>query len=295
MQVFRQADKPGRTFVTYTSDTYGDGTSTCYQEAAALGFDVRKSDGTGRTARSSPRSRTRAAPTTISFVEFPQGSHNMTVHPSGEWLYNSNSDLITSTAAGDRVHRHLRPGAPGRDEGARAADAARPRDRVARHHVQRGRLARLLGRALAGRDHRHDRPGRARADHLVPEPGDQRLAPGRPVHADRRERPRARVPRRRGRVRGRRRHRPVPERRRLVLRGHRRARARTRRSSATTTSTTRGPTTDARRHLHGARLRRARARAGAHDRLVQRRHARARRLRPRRASRSAGRRSRARA
>ena len=47
VQVFRQADEPGRTFVGYASDTFGDGTSTCYQEAAALGFDVLKEDGTG--------------------------------------------------------------------------------------------------------------------------------------------------------------------------------------------------------------------------------------------------------
>jgi hypothetical protein len=31
--MFRQASKPGRTFVAYASDTFGDGTSTCYQEA----------------------------------------------------------------------------------------------------------------------------------------------------------------------------------------------------------------------------------------------------------------------
>jgi hypothetical protein len=37
VQVFRQADKPGRVFAGYTSDTYGDGTSTCYREAQALG------------------------------------------------------------------------------------------------------------------------------------------------------------------------------------------------------------------------------------------------------------------
>lgn len=35
-------------------------------------------------------------PKTVSFVPFSKGSHNITVHPSGKWLYNSNSDLITS-------------------------------------------------------------------------------------------------------------------------------------------------------------------------------------------------------
>jgi hypothetical protein len=96
VQVFRQADLPGRTFATYTSDTYGDGTSTCYREAEALGFNVRKSDGTGRNGTFIVELTDPLNPKTVSFVEFPQGSHNMTVHPSGEWLYNSNSDLITS-------------------------------------------------------------------------------------------------------------------------------------------------------------------------------------------------------
>ena len=62
IQVFRQASKPGRTFVAYASDTFGDGTSTCYQEAAALGFEVKKSNGTAATAPSLPRSRTRSTP-----------------------------------------------------------------------------------------------------------------------------------------------------------------------------------------------------------------------------------------
>jgi hypothetical protein len=97
VQVLRQADMPGRTFVTYTSDTYGDGTSTCYREAEALGFDAIKPDGKGRFGTFIAEITDPAAPKTISFVEFPQGSHNMTVHPGGEWLYNSNSDLITST------------------------------------------------------------------------------------------------------------------------------------------------------------------------------------------------------
>jgi hypothetical protein len=96
VQVFRQADLPGRTFATYTSDTYGDGTSTCYREAEALGFDVRKSGGAGRNGTFIVELTDALNPRTVSFVEFPQGSHNMTVHPSGEWLYNSNSDLITS-------------------------------------------------------------------------------------------------------------------------------------------------------------------------------------------------------
>ncbi len=96
VQVFKRADLPGRTFVTYTSDTYGDGTSTCYQEAAALGFSVQKSATRGKNGTFIADVTDPLNPTTVSFVEVPKGSHNQTVHPSGRFLYTSNSDLITS-------------------------------------------------------------------------------------------------------------------------------------------------------------------------------------------------------
>ncbi len=96
IQVFKQSDKPGRTFVTYTSDTYGDGTSTCYQEAAALGFDIKKSATRGKNGTFIVDITKPLQPKTVSFVEVPKGSHNQTVHPGGRYLYNSNSDLITS-------------------------------------------------------------------------------------------------------------------------------------------------------------------------------------------------------
>ena len=41
---------------------------------------------------------TPTSPQTVSYVHVPRGSHNMTIHPSGDYLYNSNSDLITSTS-----------------------------------------------------------------------------------------------------------------------------------------------------------------------------------------------------
>jgi LVIVD repeat-containing protein len=96
VQVFRQADKPGRIFAGYTSDTYGDGTSTCYREAEALGFNVRKSNGQGKNGTFIVELTNPLAPTTVSFVEVEQGSHNHSIHPSGQYLYNSNSDLMTS-------------------------------------------------------------------------------------------------------------------------------------------------------------------------------------------------------
>ena len=95
VEVFRQADKPGRTFAAYTSDESGDGTSTCYREAAALGFATKDGEegkhGTFIVDVTNP-----ARPRTVSFVEIEQGSHNQSVHPSGRYLYNSNADLITS-------------------------------------------------------------------------------------------------------------------------------------------------------------------------------------------------------
>jgi hypothetical protein len=42
VQIFRQASKPGRTFAGYASDTFGDGTSTCYGNDIARGLDVYK-------------------------------------------------------------------------------------------------------------------------------------------------------------------------------------------------------------------------------------------------------------
>ena len=38
-----------------------------------------------------------ASPKTLSFASVPQGSHNMTVHPGGKFLFNSNSDLWTAS------------------------------------------------------------------------------------------------------------------------------------------------------------------------------------------------------
>ncbi len=41
---------------------------------------------------------TPTSPQTVSYLHVPRGSHNMTIHPSGDYLYNSNSDLATSTS-----------------------------------------------------------------------------------------------------------------------------------------------------------------------------------------------------
>ena len=51
-------------------------------------------------------------PQTVSYLAVPRGSHNMTIHPSGDYLYNSNSDLITSTAPTITIYDISRPARP---------------------------------------------------------------------------------------------------------------------------------------------------------------------------------------
>jgi hypothetical protein len=90
-------EKDGRWLVAYTRDSgYAAQTRTesaCFQEAEALGFGAADELGPGTfiVDVTDPY-----APTLASFVSFPKGSHNQTVHPSGDYLYNSNSELITS-------------------------------------------------------------------------------------------------------------------------------------------------------------------------------------------------------
>jgi hypothetical protein len=113
VQIFRQRDERGRRFATYTSDTFGDGTSRCYREAEALGFDaINEEAEEGRNGTFIVDITRPTRPKTVSFIEVEQGSHNMTVHPSGNWLYNSNSDLITSYEPAIEYFNISNPAAP---------------------------------------------------------------------------------------------------------------------------------------------------------------------------------------
>ncbi len=93
IQVFRQKS---RVLATYTADAAIGATrlgAQCVREANAAGFDLDGSElGTFLVDLTKP-----SAPRTVGFAEVAQGSHNMTVHPSGDYLYNSNSDLLTNT------------------------------------------------------------------------------------------------------------------------------------------------------------------------------------------------------
>ena len=51
-------------------------------------------------------------PQSVSFLPVQRGSHNMTIHPSGKYLYNSNSDLATSTAPTITIYDISRPKSP---------------------------------------------------------------------------------------------------------------------------------------------------------------------------------------
>jgi hypothetical protein len=84
--------RDGRILASYTAD----GTVGAAGAASTCGRDLRlgpNDAGTVIVDLTTPSN-----PKTLSFLPVPRGSHNMTLHPSGRYLYNSNSDLITSTA-----------------------------------------------------------------------------------------------------------------------------------------------------------------------------------------------------
>ncbi|HYD09845.1 MAG TPA: hypothetical protein VEA78_07065, partial [Acidimicrobiales bacterium] len=85
VQLFTQGD---RVLAAYTADDYGPEytkpESRCYAENGVTEVKY----GTFFIDITNP-----TAPTTAGWVELPKGSHNQSVHPSGQWMYNSNSDL----------------------------------------------------------------------------------------------------------------------------------------------------------------------------------------------------------
>ena len=109
VQVFR---RNGRTYATYTMDSAYvlKEQSQCVREAKALGLfkgtgeapptaiDLfgdfgRAGIGTYIADITNP-----ARPKTVSYVASTKGAHNMTVHPGGRYLYESNSQLYTTAA-----------------------------------------------------------------------------------------------------------------------------------------------------------------------------------------------------
>jgi hypothetical protein len=87
IQVWRTG---GRVLASYTAD----GTVGQAGADSQCGRDLRLEAGDAGTVLvdlTTPRT-----PRSVGFLPVPQGSHNMTLHPTGDYLYNSNSDLYTS-------------------------------------------------------------------------------------------------------------------------------------------------------------------------------------------------------
>lgn len=85
--------KRTRVLASYTAD----GTVGAQGAQSQCGRDLKLDAGDAGTVLvdlTDPR-----RPRSVSFLPVPQGSHNMTLHPSGKYLYNSNSDLYTSGQA----------------------------------------------------------------------------------------------------------------------------------------------------------------------------------------------------
>lgn len=95
VQLFTRPDLGNRTFAVYTHDDGYDfeQSSKCAGELKALGFDLESAAYTGTYIADVTNPY---APVSVAFIPIAQGSHNQSVHPSGRYLYNSNSDLITS-------------------------------------------------------------------------------------------------------------------------------------------------------------------------------------------------------
>jgi hypothetical protein len=111
IQVFQQEiDGATRTFFAFTDDGIASGRGmytgarstlpTCNTWADDNEVDLGNLQGTFFAEITDPRN-----PETVSFLSAPKGSHNATVDPSGNWFYNSNSELITNAlAAGIEVY-----------------------------------------------------------------------------------------------------------------------------------------------------------------------------------------------
>ncbi len=91
VQVFR---RDGKIYATYTADsTLGTAAVPRTDSACAKDLGLARTFlGTVIVDLTDPES-----PKSVSAVVISTGSHNMTVHPGGNYLYNSNSELITDT------------------------------------------------------------------------------------------------------------------------------------------------------------------------------------------------------
>lgn len=103
-QVFTRTEDDGtvRTFTTYTVEDGGSAvapTETCAVDAGLTIADANENGGLTGTfiiEITDPFN-----PEAVAFIPVKEGSHNGTVHPSGDYFYNSNSSLITEPVLGE--------------------------------------------------------------------------------------------------------------------------------------------------------------------------------------------------
>jgi hypothetical protein len=86
--VTRQVDGVTRTYVGYGADYGAVTTSGCFQDLRAMGKNPGNGLGVWFADITNPY-----APTTHSFVPIGTGAHNLTIHPSGNYLYNSSNRI----------------------------------------------------------------------------------------------------------------------------------------------------------------------------------------------------------
>lgn len=89
IQVFsRLVDGVTRTYVGYGADYGADTKSGCFTDLKAMGKNPRTGLGTWFADITNPY-----APITAGFVPVSAGTHNLTMHPSGKYMYNSNNEI----------------------------------------------------------------------------------------------------------------------------------------------------------------------------------------------------------
>jgi hypothetical protein len=99
IQVFtREVDEALRTYVAYGADYSVNKDSTCVTDAAAMGLEMGNSQGAYFADITDPYN-----PVTVGYVNISTGSHNTTVHPSGNYLYNSANGIGASIGQLDYV------------------------------------------------------------------------------------------------------------------------------------------------------------------------------------------------
>ena len=94
--------RDGRTYTTYTVEDGGSAvslSSPCAVDAGLTQLDI--NEGSGVTGTFIIDITDPFNPAATAFIPVKEGSHNGTVHPSGNYFYNSNSSLVTEPVLGE--------------------------------------------------------------------------------------------------------------------------------------------------------------------------------------------------